>query len=76
MTYEIYYNDGGHCGVFRDFNTAYNAAIASLNKQTTVIEIRPNDSRAIGGFRYNNKLSFYVERKIETFLLHYSRREE
>lgn len=60
MTYEIYYNDGGHGGPYQDFEAAYRAAKSRLLGSTTTIEMRPRNSKAIGGFGRHNKGSFYL----------------
>lgn len=59
---EIYYNDGGHCGPFQTFHEAYVYAVRILkgSQVTTRIEIRPRDSKAIGGYASGNDGSFYV----------------
>ena len=59
---EIYYNDGGHCGPFADFHSAYCYAIKTLrgSESTTRIEIRPAGSTARGGYASGNDGSYYV----------------
>jgi hypothetical protein len=62
-TYELYYNDGGHCGPFYQLHLAVEHAermIAGCVK-TTRVEIRPDSSGAIGGYAPSNPGSRYIE---------------
>ena len=62
MTFEIYYNDGGHCGPYKSFMEAYKAAYARLNRITTRIEIRHTTSKTTGGYAPRNIGSYYVSK--------------
>jgi len=61
MKYEIYYIDGGHCGPFQSFQDAYAAALQRLNDVTSRMELRPLNSKAIGGYA-DNAESFYISK--------------
>jgi hypothetical protein len=62
---EVYYDDGGHSGPFTNFHLAYTYALRVLKGSTSTksVEIRPRDSKAIGGFANGNDGSFYVSYK-------------
>jgi hypothetical protein len=64
MTYEIYYSDGGHIGPFASLQEAKDYANKVLEGISLVYrasaEIRPIDSKVIGGYRSNNVNSVYL----------------
>ncbi len=64
MTYEVYYNDGGHCGPFAEFSDAYAHALKVLKgtRFTRIIEIRYTNDTVTGGYVPKNPRSFYVNR--------------
>lgn len=68
MKYEMYYNSGGHGGPYSDLIMAEQRARDLIkgdkSGKTTSIEIRPHNSKAIGGYSANNKGSIYIETKV------------
>ena len=61
MKYNLFYNDGGHSGPHENLETAWKYAKEYLSgsNSTTCVEIRPENSTALGGFHYSWENSYY-----------------
>ncbi len=63
--YELYYSTGGHGGPYHGYEFAINAAkrlmFHDTSKTMNIIEVRPRNSLAIGGYSDHNHGSTYVK---------------
>ncbi len=68
-TFELYYNTGGHGGPHPDIimaeTYARNLIAGDTSGRLSSVEIRPRNSKAIGGYAPNTPGSTYIERVSE-----------
>ena len=64
MKFELFYDTGGYGGPYANFDVACNGALALLSGCRTInrIELRPLDSKQLGGYCSNNPDSSYSEK--------------